>query len=73
MADNGDPLVYEDEEATEQVATEGSGDAPAMEEVKGISIHSSGCINCSSNAKCYNPGHISVPCQHVVLSLSLEI
>ncbi len=26
MADNEDPLVYEDEEATEQVATEGSGD-----------------------------------------------
>jgi hypothetical protein len=41
-ADNEDPLVYEDEEATEQVATEGSGDAPATEEVKGISIHSSG-------------------------------
>jgi hypothetical protein len=42
MADNKDPLVYEDEEATEQVATEGSGDAPSKEEVKGISIHSSG-------------------------------
>ncbi|XP_046455486.1 ATP-dependent RNA helicase WM6-like isoform X4 [Daphnia pulex] len=41
MADNEDPLVYEDEEATEQVATEGSGDAPSKEEVKGISIHSS--------------------------------
>jgi ATP-dependent RNA helicase UAP56/SUB2 len=47
MADNEDPLVYEDEEATEQVATEGSGDAPAMEEVKGISIHSSGHDLCS--------------------------
>jgi ATP-dependent RNA helicase UAP56/SUB2 len=42
MADNEDPLVYEDEEATERVATERSGDAPAMEEVKGNSIHSSG-------------------------------
>jgi hypothetical protein len=29
-------LVYVDEEATEQVATERSGDAPAMEEVEGI-------------------------------------
>jgi ATP-dependent RNA helicase UAP56/SUB2 len=42
MAYNEDPLVYEDEEATERVATERSGDAPAMEEVKGNSIHSSG-------------------------------
>lgn len=42
MADNEDPLVCEDEEATERVAIEGTGDAPAKEEVKGISIHSSG-------------------------------
>lgn len=44
MADNEDLLDYEDEEATEQVAVEGAGDAPAKKEVKGtyVSIHSSG-------------------------------
>lgn len=44
MADNEDLLDYEDEEATEQVAAEGAGDAPAKKEVKGtyVSIHSSG-------------------------------
>ncbi|KZS05997.1 ATP-dependent RNA Helicase WM6 [Daphnia magna] len=44
MADNEDLLDYEDEEATEQVAVEGTGDAPAKKEVKGtyVSIHSSG-------------------------------
>merc|ERR1712063_8850 len=44
MADNEDLLDYEDEEATEQVAVEGAGDAPAKKEVKGTygSIHSSG-------------------------------
>lgn len=44
MADNEDLLDYEDEEATEQVAVEATGDAPAKKEVKGtyVSIHSSG-------------------------------
>jgi len=44
MADNEDLLDYEDEEATEQGAVEGAGDAPAKKEVKGtyVSIHSSG-------------------------------
>jgi len=44
MADNEDLLDYEDEEATEQGAVEGGGDAPAKKEVKGtyVSIHSSG-------------------------------
>lgn len=45
MADNEDLLDYEDEEATEQGAVEGTGDAPASKkEVKGtyVSIHSSG-------------------------------
>lgn len=44
MADNEDLLDYEDEEANEQGAVEGAGDAPAKKEVKGtyVSIHSSG-------------------------------
>lgn len=44
MADNEDLLDYEDEEANEQGAIEGAGDAPAKKEVKGtyVSIHSSG-------------------------------
>jgi len=44
MADNDDLLDYEDEEAAEQGAVEGAGDAPAKKEVKGtyVSIHSSG-------------------------------
>lgn len=44
MADNDDLLDYEDEENTEQIVAEGTGDALAKKEVKGayVSIHSSG-------------------------------